>query len=122
MTLTAGKSFSMVGREGGARRESGGQRAGNVNLSIKVSKPEVHFRAHGGKSFSTASEVGGGRKGLGEILKGSEPIRGRGLGTSSMTTTCVCIFITCVYVCVTMCMYAHVYTHVNVYLYEFIPV
>ena len=33
---------------GGARRESGGRRAGNVNLLIKVSKPEVHFRAHGG--------------------------------------------------------------------------
>ena len=38
----------MVGGEGGARRESGGRRAGNVNLLIKVSKPEVHFRAHGG--------------------------------------------------------------------------
>ena len=48
MTLTAVKSFSMVGGGGGARRESGGRRAGNVNLLIKVSKPEVHFRAHGG--------------------------------------------------------------------------
>jgi hypothetical protein len=59
-------------------------------------------------SFSTAGEVGGGGKGLGEILKGSEPKRGRGLGTRSMATTCVCIFITCVYVYVTMCMYTHV--------------